>query len=405
MDSYVIYDKYGQEVENPFRQSSQGCQGCFEKQRKLTSDSGYGDEMLERRDSVFGDCDNTNTSLKSILENVCQTSQNKYKFEMNEFPKAFEKLKLGDGRKCFSLDEQHIKAQRKRRVTPVPKDVNKSKPSKGSFGSGSDTPGGEKTSFLFVEEEDEDDVEQYNSEDDYICPDILSCKRYTEKRNSWHGRTEEELKQGLRKKEVTLQKSKSLDREKSTAARKRRRFMMSRSSLAPTSTNLLDPHLERNVGAKTTCYPFKNMDKPWTKENINMCEIQVSIDSDVACRQSNSSALPLWMKEAEAELNSSDASSEDETNDDILSKKLQIPSVNWEKLNEEKNKTNQILSNQRKQKNKEKNEKIRHENRRRKLTPSESPSASSLEKLSTLKSSIDQWTLVEEEDEENEIEE
>lgn len=39
----------------------------------------------------------------------------------------------------------------------------------------------------------------------------------------------------------------------------------------------------------------------------------------------------------------------------ILSKKLQIPSVNWEKLNEEKNKTNQILSNQRKQKNKEKN--------------------------------------------------
>lgn len=55
-----------------------------------------------------------------------------------------------------------------------------------------------------------------------------------------------ELKQGLRKKEVTLQKSKSLDREKSTAARKRRRFMMSRSSLAPTSTNLLDPHLERN---------------------------------------------------------------------------------------------------------------------------------------------------------------
>lgn len=48
-----------------------------------------------------------------------------------------------------------------------------------------------------------------------------------------------------------------------------------------------------------------------------MCEIQVSIDSDVACRQSNSSALPLWMKEAEAELNSSDASSEDETNDDV----------------------------------------------------------------------------------------
>jgi len=33
----------------------------------------------------------------------------------------------------------------------------------------------EKSAILFVEEEDIDDIERYNHEDDFICPDLRSC--------------------------------------------------------------------------------------------------------------------------------------------------------------------------------------------------------------------------------------
>jgi len=125
------------------------------------------------------------------------------------------------------------------------------------------------------------------------------------------------------------------------------------------------------------------------------------------------SNLPAWMQEAAEQDTEATArqeemhcceekyEEEEKRSMETLSTKLAIPEINWDKLNEEKNKTNKLLSEQRKALNKEKTK--ASSRRRRKLTPSESPSQDSLEKLkSSFKTKSEEWTLTEEDEEEEE---
>ena len=77
--------------------------------------------------------------------------------------------------------------------------------------------------------------------------------------------------------------------------------------------------------------------------------------------------------------------------DDVVTKNP----VDWKKLNDEQNKDDNLLANQSKQLEKDKQN---SKSRRRKITPSEAPSAASLEKLASLKTSGAQWEITEDEE-------
>lgn len=91
---------------------------------------------------------------------------------------------------------------------------------------------------------------------------------------------------------------------------------------------------------------------------------------------------------------------EDETKDNS-DKKLSVPFLDWDKLNEDKNRNNRLLSNQRRQitKDKQKDQK----GRTRKITPSHAPEISPLKQLSALKK-MNEWAEIMEEAEEEEEE-
>lgn len=60
---------------------------------------------------------------------------------------------------------------------------------------------------------------------------------------------------------------------------------------------------------------------------------------------------------------------------------LEIPTIDWEQLNKERNRNNTLLSNQRKQLMKKE---LNRKGRRRKVTPTEAPSQSALKQLYAL---------------------
>lgn len=110
---------------------------------------------------------------------------------------------------CIKLMKEEGKGNtasaRQRRVTPVPNDtINEIL--KNSF---------KRTkSYISVEEEDEDDLECYDKEIDYVNPDLLSCEKVKSlKRNSWHGEYSDRSNSNEKKTQrVGLSKSNSLDR-------------------------------------------------------------------------------------------------------------------------------------------------------------------------------------------------
>lgn len=335
-----------------------------QKQRKLTVDSGYGDDFVDMKESE--DSFARTSSLDSIGE---------------------DSLHVDDTIETDGAGHT-TKKEKRRRMTPVPRALQIVKPSQIT------TSASEKR-ILFVEEEDYDDIEKYNYEDDFICPGLQSTtSRLTTKRNSWHGITEGE-KFAKYHKGVSLSKSKSLDRGCDYPRRRKRLTDMN--SVPSISFEELSLECKEPMVSKQQNF---NEDFPRPKSN--------SFNGTQECNESES-AMPAWMKTAAAEdempkdlrvctEKKESREHEDGKNNDIFNK-LQIPQIDLEKINADQNKTNRLLSEQRKILMREKNK--ASSRRRRKLTPSESPSHSSLEKLLTLRTASEELTVTEEEEEED----
>ncbi|XP_065679342.1 uncharacterized protein LOC100197998 [Hydra vulgaris] len=304
------------------------------KQRKLTQDSGIEDDERKTND----DMDHLNDSLKCS----CFSSS--------------------EDIASYSPTTARRSVKKQRRMTPVPlSNTSKEIPIK------------PKNKFLFVEEEDADDIDHYNSDDDYI-ENIFKLERLTRFSRSWHDSKDSDT--GVLQRLKEFKKAKSLDCGLNLPLKNQRKM---NSQCTEKHNVLYDINVPDKVGSSPTCYAYKHQK--------NKTEVFKGIKNEPNLHKAS---LPLWMQEAsENEMSSDTGDSKNSSDEEDL----------CNSLNGNKNKRT-LLQDQKLPVNKKTPQKNKTNNRRRKITPSDSPCTSSLEKLSQLKVVSDKWKVAEEEEEE-----
>jgi len=304
--------------------------------------------------------------ISNIMDNILDLKKGAKKVGYNDVIG----LNIVNDKDLLSASLNEVKV-RKRRVTPVPNNdiqeciENELKKQNRKV-------------YLFVEEEDADDLETYNTEVDYVSLDIIpNEKSVFEKRNSWHGENFKSDCSRRRNRLVSLTKTKSLDRGTDYKRRTRK------TSIVVNRLEELTIGLDKSKGScdNTT------MDLPlWMREE----------------------KLPTWMRQAEVNTNQSNDSnnnhSNNKNNDESCVKENFMLNAN-NKYNsplkeDQKLKEKTLFSNRRKELVKQKT--LEEKRRHRKITPSKLSYSFSLDKLNELRNSSKNFELTEEEEEEEE---